>query len=405
MAAGETLLALGTTTFRSTDRGKTWTGFGFDPSDRNALLNSVTLSVFPAAAVDQNTFLKVGIRDGLIRSTDGGKSWHSFTKGIVGSRISNLIAFKNALYLNTGLGIAKSADSGNSWKTLPMDSTVPESKPLDTSIPTDLLLSAKLAISGGVLYGIAPVSSAQTELHLFRLSASGDTLVPIQVPPAFGRDLSIMDLIGLGDGTRQSEKFSGAFVVSGETFYTEFGRQLFRWKCGELEWFRTGLIDTDESSKDSDDGPKELKLAVLEKTVYAGKRDGHLFQSLDSGNTWKDLTANLPLRFERFNDITFAGSTVYVATDAGVLVSENGEHWRATTDKTGIHTLIDQIAVDTPTVYGASNEGVYRLNNRDEWEKILSEVPDSVTDLAVNNNKLYITTKYRGMFHISVEKE
>ncbi|MYA70713.1 sigma-70 family RNA polymerase sigma factor [Candidatus Poribacteria bacterium] len=405
MAAGETLLALGTTTFRSTDRGKTWTGFGFDPSDRNALLNSVTLSVFPAAAVDQNTFLKVGLRDGLIRSTDGGKSWHSFTKGIVGSRISNLIVFKNALYLNTGLGIAKSADSGNSWKTLPMDSTVPESKPLDTSIPTDLLLSAKLAISGGVLYGIAPVSSAQKELHLFRLSASGDTLVPIQVPPAFGRDLSIMDLIGLGDGTRQSEKFSGAFVVSGETFYTEFGRQLFRWKCGELEWFRTGLIDTDESSKDSDDGPKELKLAVLEKTVYAGKRDGHLFQSLDSGNTWKDLTANLPLRFERFNDITFAGSTVYVATDAGVLVSENGEHWRATTDKTGIHTLIDQIAVDTPTVYGASNEGVYRLNNRDEWEKILSEVPDSVTDLAVNNNKLYITTKYRGMFHISVEKE
>ena len=81
MAAGETLLALGTTTFRSTDRGKTWTDFGFDTSDRNALLNSVTLSVFPAAAVDQNTFLKVGIRDGLIRSTDGGKSWHSFTKG------------------------------------------------------------------------------------------------------------------------------------------------------------------------------------------------------------------------------------------------------------------------------------------------------------------------------------
>ncbi len=82
------------------------------------------------------------------------------------------------------------------------------------------------------------------------------------------------------------------------------------------------------------------------------------------GNTWKDLTSSLPLRFERFKDITFAGSTVYVATDAGVLVSENGEHWRAIVDKAGIHTRIDRIAVDTTTVYGAGDKGVYRLNNR-----------------------------------------
>ena len=286
-----------------------------------------------------------------------------------------------------------------------MDSTAPESKPLDTSIPTDLLLSAKLAISGGVLYGIAPVSSAQKELHLFRLSASSDTLVPIQVPPAFGRDLSIMDLMGLGNGTRHSEKFSGAFAVSSDTFYTEFGRQLFRWKRGESEWFNTGLVDTDESSKDSDNGPKGLKLAVFEKTVYAGKRDGHLFQSLDSGNTWKDLTSSLPLDFKYFKVITFADSTVYVATDAGVLTSEDGEHWRAITDTAGTHTRIDQIAVDTATVYGAGDTGVYRLNNREAWEKISPEVPNSVKSLVIKDDRLYIATKQRGMFHISVEKE
>ena len=405
VAAGETLLVLGIPTFRSTDGGKTWTDFGFDTSDGSALLNSMTLSIFPAAAVDQNTFLKVGLRNGLVRSTDGGKSWHSFTKGIVGTRISNLMAFKNALYLNTGLDIAKSIDSGNSWKTLPMGTAVPESKPLDPSIPTDLLLSAKLAIADDVLYGIAPDSGSQQALRLFRLSASGDAFVPIQVPTILGGDLSIMDLIGLGDVTRQSPKFSGAFVVGGETFYAEFGRRLFRWKRGESEWFNTGLIDTDESSNNIGDGTKDLKLAVSEEIVYVGKRDGTLFQSFDSGNTWKDLTSSLPLRFERFNDITFAGSTVYVATDAGVLVSENGEHWRATTDQTGIHTLIDQIAVDTTTVYGASDEGIYRLNHNDEWEKISPEVPDSVVSLVINDDQLYIVTKDRGMFHISVEKE
>ena len=403
MAAGETLLALGITTFRSTDGGKTWTDFGFDTSDTNALLNSVTLSMFPAAIVDQNTFLKVGIRDGLVRSTDGGKSWHAFMKGIVGTRISNLIAFKNALYLNTGFGIAQSADSGNSWKTLLMDSAALESKSSDISIPADLLLSAKLAISGGVLYGSVPVSGTQNELRLFRLSANGDMLVPIQGPTAFGKDLSIMDLIGFGAGTRHSEKFSGAFAVSRQTFYTEYGRQLFRWKRGELEWFNTGLIDTDESSKDGDDAPKELKLAVSEETVYAGKRDGHLFQPLDSGNTWKDLTSSLPIGFERFNNITFTGSIVYVATDAGVLTSENGEHWRTITDTAGIRTIIDHIAVDNRIVYGASDAAVYRLNNHNEWEKISPEVPGGLKSLAISGDRLYIVTKHRGMFYVSVE--
>ena len=100
------------------------------------------------------------------------------------------------------------------------------------------------------------------------------------------------------------------------------------------------------------DSMEALALAVSGETVYAGKHDGHLFRSLDSGNTWKDLTSNLPLRFEHFNEIVFADSTVFVATDTGVLTSADGEHWRVITDKTGTHTVIDRIAVADLTVYG-----------------------------------------------------
>ena len=39
-----------------------------------------------------------------------------------------------------------------------------------------------------------------------------------------------------------------AFAVSGETFYVEYMRQLFRWKRGESKWFNTGLVDTDKSA-------------------------------------------------------------------------------------------------------------------------------------------------------------
>ena len=103
------------------------------------------------------------------------------------------------------------------------------------------------------------------------------------------------------------------------------------------------MVDTGESLEDDEDFRKGFSLAVSEETVYVGKRDGSLFQSFDSGNTWKDLTSNLPMRFERFNAITFVGSTVYVATDAGVLTSADGGHWGVITDEAGTHTIIDQI--------------------------------------------------------------
>ena len=164
----------------------------------------------------------------------------------------------------------------------------------------------------------------------------------------------------------------------------EYTRQLLRWKRGEPEWFNTGLIDEGKSTDDENsDYTKGFKLAVLDETVYVGKRDGNLFQSLDSGNTWKDLTSNLPLRFEHFNAIVFAGSTVYIATDAGVLTSADGGHWGVITDKAGSHTITDQIAVDATRVYGAGAEGIYQLNNRSEWKKISPEVPDTVISLVI----------------------
>ena len=409
LAAGETLLALGVTTFRSTDGGKTWTDFGFDKSDMNAMMNSVTLGMFPTLTVDKNTFLKVGMGDGLIRSTDGGLSWHPFTKGMVGTKVFDLVTFKNALYANTGLGIAKSTDSGKSWKTLLVNSAELTLESSDITPPTDLLISAKLAISDGVLYGISAAFDAQNEVRLFRLSTSGDVLVPIQAPTTFGGNLSILDMMGMADATRQLERFSAELAVSGETFYTEYKRRLFRWKRGEPEWFNTGLIDKTPLPDNYDDAVKEsqknIALAVSDETVYVGKRDGHLFQSFDSGNTWKDLTSNLPLRFKYFKEIVFAGATVYVATDAGVLTSETGEHWRAITDKTGMHTVIDRIAVSGTTVYGASNEGAYQLNRRGEWKKISPKLPDSVLSLAINGDKLYAVTEKRGVFQVSLEEE
>ena len=396
LAAEKGILVLGMVSFHSSDGGKTWTELGKD--------SMTILSWTPAVAVDENTFLKAGV-SGLTRSTDGGKSWHPFMDGIAGIAVFNLVGFKNELYTSTTKGVSKSSDGGESWKHVRLASGEFTLKPVEENSFTFPLIFPKLAIADGVLYGIASGSPTENKFHLCRLSANGNVLVPIQGTPALGKKFSITDLKAWADLMDSLEKFPGAFAVSGKTFYVEYKRELLRWKRGESEWFRTGLIDTGESVSDGDDSIKGFNLAVSNETVYIGKRDGHLFQSFDGGNTWNDLTSNLPLRFERFNDIIFAGSTVYVATDAGVLTSEDGEHWDAITDTAGTHPLIDQIAVNTTTVYGAGNEGVYRLNNREEWEKISPEVPDSIISFVVKGDRLYIATEQRGMFYVSVEKE
>ena len=387
-AAGNTVLVSGMINLRSTDGGTTWTESG----------TNITASTL--AAVDENTLFKVGSIE-LTRSTDGGESWHSFTNGLVDVSISNLMRFKNAIYTSNAKGVMKSIDGGASWKNLPLNSGELTLKPIEKAYR---LISPKLVIANGGLYGAGVTLVPEHKSRICRLSENGNVLVPIQGIPAVGEAPPITDTKAWADLIGH-EISPSAFEVSGKTFYIEHRRQLLRWKRGESEWFNTGLVDEGKSKDENNGSMKKLRLAVSEETVYAGKRGGSLFQSFDSGTTWKDLTSSLPLRFERFNDITFVGSTVYVATDAGVLVSENGEHWRAITDKAGIHTLIDRITVDTQTIYGASNEGVYRLNHRAEWEKILPEVPDSVVSLVINGDQSYIVTKRRGMFRISIKKE
>ncbi len=429
MTAGETLLALGMmTNFRSTDGGKTWTdlSFSFDTLetetfDMKAMMNSIVMGVFPAVTVNENTLIRAGIPD-LTRSTDGGESWHPFTKGMVGTWIFNLVTDKNAIYTSTFTGVAKSIDGGNSWEPLRLHTSGLTPKSEENANQFNLLFFPKLSVSGNVLYGAATDSVTENKLQILRFSTDDNMLVPIQGIPIFANDIQTQtqgtespiasqqdttdDSVNVAQQTDVENPFElsqNGFTVSGNTFYVEYKQRLFRWTRGDPEWTDTGLIDTAQPVDNPFDNG--LRIAVSEETVYVGKRDGHLLRSPDAGNTWKDLTPNLPLRFGQINEIVFAGSTVYVATDTGVLTSMDGEHWQAITDNDGTHIVIDRIAVSGTTIYGAGDKGVYQLDNRNRWEQISPEVPDTVTALVVKGNRLYIATEQRGMFHIPLENE
>ena len=404
LVAGETILVQGVEQFRSTDAGQTWTQL-----DTASVPSQLDFRRIIAA--DERVFYIIGT-NGIYRTTDAGDSWHLFMEGIIGTGPRSLVAFNNRLCAYTGRDIVQSTDGGESWTRIPVDAG-------DTFM---LSYGSKLRVKGSKLYGIA---SEVKNFRIFGLSADGNTLVPTEKIPAFDeemlsteswRTLAAAEQFHLPDDLEENPQLTrtlrnmttfarvGGFAVSDETFYVEYLRRLFKWKLGDPEWTDTGLIDLTQKSAWGQGG-YGFKLAVSGETVYVGKRDGKLFQSFDGGNSWRDITLILPLRFTHFKEIVFAGPRVHVATDTGVLTSQNGEHWRVLTDEIGQRPVIDKFAVDGTAVYGAGNAGVYRLGNRGKWEQVSPSVPGKIISLAINNGRLYVVTGRRGLFHISLDEK
>ena len=388
-----TLLLLGVPAFRSRNGGQTWTNLGFDmdflPSNNSSVLG-----------MNEDTFYKVGY-SGILRTTDSGDSWHAFTNGIVRTKVKDLVAFNNSLYVYTGTGFFKSSNDGHSWKEIQIDSG--ELTPKPPSNRTQLINyfnDSKLITTNNELYGIIPQGKVLRILRLHPSESVFSIVHEISSPTLWTNGVDGKDTNIQQDATEGLLK-TGGFAINGNTFYIEYMRRLFKSTLGSIEVIDTGLADT---ATDIDDGlDRGFKLAVSTEVIYAGKRNGKLFQSIDGGKSWRDVTLNIPFSFTSIKDIMFLEDHVCVATDTSVLTSDTGEHWRVLMDRIGTDIIIDKFAMYGSNLYGAGDKGVYILDPGGRCEQISGNIPDKVISLSASHDKLYIGTEKRGIFHISLE--
>ena len=386
----------------SYDQGGTWI---------NPRRDREVLGAFPVVAVDESNFY-ITNPSGITRSTNGGITWHPFMTGMVNSDVPNLIMVKNVLYALTPTEMSKSADGGESWKSVGLNANgnVPLKRP-----------GAKVATANGVLY--ASNSELREGVTLFHLSDTGDVFLPVEGVPDFEEDTlhtegmkkfmeAVKNNVDIDkvqeqwqvDRHRVMEEWrtNGMFTVTDATVFMEYRRKLFRWRRGETAWHDTGLEDLEGASPIYGRG---FTLAVSGNTVYAGKREGDLFLSQDGGDTWRDITEKLAFPFGYFKEILFAGSTVYVSTDMGVMSSRDGETWHVLTDVDGKRLIMDRIAVEGITAYGVSDSGVYQVDTQTSvWKQIISELPHTATSFAIDGNTFYIGTKQNGVFRFQRDK-
>ncbi|MDE0636990.1 MAG: sigma-70 family RNA polymerase sigma factor [Candidatus Poribacteria bacterium] len=217
----------------------------------------------------------------------------------------------------------------------------------------------------------------------------------------FGKGVNLQRLrLGTRDQFAEEERTNGTFTVADDTVFMVYRYKLFRWRYGETAWHDTGL-DLEDQDGDLPAREKGFTLATSGNTIYAGKRQGKLFLSQDGGDTWRDVTANLP--FHGFiKEILFAGSTVYVSTDIGIMSSRDGETWQTwhdLTDVDGNVIFIDRIASDGETAYGVCDSGIYQADKQtNTWKQIIPKVPHTATSFAIDGNTFYIGTRQNGVF-------
>ena len=416
VAVGERLVVMGTRVLlHSSDSGETWTDIG---TDRNSLSQSIS----PIVALDENNFYTSDI-SGIARSTDAGLSWYPFTTGIVNSHVQCLVALENVLYALTSEGIVKSVDLGESWTSVNPNlggGVRQKGRLRKKQAAPDVLSLAKIEKVNGSFY---VSNSTSDKVMLFHLSLDGNMLIPVQGRPPFGEDTRWVEWqkkfekehAKISEMSRQRQAdmpkiieerlTNGGFTMTDETVFMEFRHKLFRWRKGEAQWFNTSIVDTTERTPGADTS-KGLTLAASQNVVYAGKRDGSLFQSLDRGENWKEITTDLAFPFAYFEEISFAGSAVYVVTDQGVMNSHDGIHWHTLTDTDGNRPLIARIAVDgNNKVYGVCHQGVYRINTgTDTWIQMASEIPYKITAFAVDRGIFYIGTRHRGVLRLQLNQ-
>ena len=443
---------------RSVDYGNTWNiveSSGITPKK---------FSVNSAVAIDENTFYTGGIT-GIHRSLDGGKTWHRFNSRIecrVDSLVSfNSNAdsqIPDSLYAIVAGSVVKSIDGGSSWTTVEI-----ELDKYTFEIPQRFLLKyaddtpqiVQISVVNGVLY--AKGIRRNCETIYYRLNPEKDALVPIEEMPTLSSSKLMWYVFGQATFPFNSHRLSGqgilltftstpesdhkpltskvieenpeygaecflkqleqiqgdhqlsyefileglygGFTVSGETYYMEYNYKLFRWKPGDEEWFDTKIEETCQLSKEN--MARGIKLATSGETVYVGKRDGHLLQSLDGGDSWNNITDNLPQSDLHYKQIVFIGSTVYVATDKGVFNSDDGIVWNALIDKEGNSLIIECLNTTEDTVYGANEKGIFHFQKETGiWEQIAPEIPDTITCLVVERDAFSVGTERSGVLRI-----
>ncbi len=252
--------------YRSTNRGDSWAASRVGPP----LSSRVN-----ALAVDE-TRSYAGTDDGILVSSDNGVTWSRTVMG-PSHRIQALLAIRGTVYAGTDHGVYVSRNHGTAWEPVMRGLT-------DLNVRT-LATDGKIVLAGTDQHGV------------FVLNGTGEWR---QYGSGLPRHAQVFDLA----------------VTPTYVYAALYGKGLYQ-RSGSSEWKKIGEV-------------KPLEVIARGDVIVAGHNPGGIYQSEDSGKTWRvssGLSGRAPIWV-----MGEADALLFGGTSPGALVrsTDSGASWHVT---------------------------------------------------------------------------
>jgi len=371
--------------YQSTDGGLNWTALATTVAGTQI---DLTYSTVQELVIDQQNpqELLAATWEGMIKSNDGGQTWHLLENGIPRITVYTLVVDPgnpNTYYAGTSQGLYKSTNAGETWVKINSDLQDNPFHLLAIDPVTPALLYAAVGSQGGLSYPrtiriglfISTDGGATWKESSLGLKRGGINalLIDAQSPARI--------LAGTGEGIFASTDDGEIWVAS----------------SGGLKEFSMSALVIDPLSP---------------STLYAVAGSAGIFKSSDSGATWGTINTGLesPQVYTLAID-PLEPSTLYAGTDNGVFKSvDGGEKWEAASkglvDKNQTYRPISLIAINphTPSTlysYNKFNDLFISIDSAQTWTVLPANLENiSVNTIAIDpqgSDVLYIGT-YGGVY-------
>ncbi len=342
--------------FASQDGGLSWVNTYPDRYGPNVALNPAN----PLVAV-------AGLRDRLVRTVDGGQSWHTLLVAWAEDEITALLWLPDGtLGVGTGRGrLYRSNDAGDSWVEggdgLPANQAV-----LDLKVADELSAGRSSRVLAGTWTGLyASDDGGQNWTHL---------APSLGVPNAH------------------------ALLTTEHSLLLGTQAGLFRWQPEQQGWVSAAEAFASQGVAALARAPSE------EQVLYAGTVDNGVYRSDDGGLSWRplpSLSVGIPALAV---DPSSADHLYMLAAWERIYESrDGGRSWLARWEGLGVTTEAVSLAIDpaASAVYLGGDTGLYRSVNGQDWawigpdlvdQSVLALLVQPVPDILGGGSILYIGT-------------
>ncbi len=383
----------------STDTGNNWTRF--------IAVNSPEMTSY---SINGNNILActadwLNEKGGLYLTTNGGNNWSTL---YTGSTVSNAITVENNIFAGTmNEGVLMSTDNGKSWKGanagLPYNAQVTVLAESGSNIYAGTTNGIYITSDSGKIW----TASGLSQDTISALACNGNNLFA-----AFGGKCcnqvggwsGFSNYVYLSQNSGATWAKTKGVIINVLSLATS-GNNLFAVAAGGIQLSTNSGDSWTSVNSGLPSNTNIYTLAISGNNIFTGTGNG-VYLSSTNGENWIEVNNGIPANTDIYT-LAMYGNKIYAGANNSVyLSSDTGANWIEINNESPAKSMIYALAVAENKVFAGTDDGVY-LNSNDGsgWVSInngLTVTP--IKSLAINGTIIYAGTDATGVWKTSLSE-